>query len=150
MRAFAWTAFHENAPVVLLDDPIRQGEAEARALPDVLGGEERIVNARDVLRCNSHTGVAEVDNQRAIHGARVYRQSSPAGHRVAGVEYKIHENLLKLRCAAICRLEMCAIIAGNLEPGVAQLWLQQLKRVVKNAVEVKLTELSIASARKVQ
>src|SRR6266404_4592668 len=150
MRTLTRTAFNEYAPVVLLDDPIRQREAETRSLAAFLRSKERIVNPGDVLRSNAYPCVSEIDNQRSIDGTSVHSKPAAVGHRIARVQYKVHKDLLKLRRAAVCRLKMLAIGAGDFERRTSQLRLQQLKRVVKYSIDIDLTELSIASAGEVQ
>ena len=48
-RALSGRAFHEDGAAVLLDDAVGDGEAETGAAANPLRGEERIVDALDVL-----------------------------------------------------------------------------------------------------
>src|SRR2546425_4857682 len=121
MRAFTGAALDEDAAAVFLYDSIRQSESQTRSLSGFLRGEEGIVNAGDMLRGDAYARVAEVDNQRGIDRACVYREPAAAGHRVARVQDQVHKDLLQLRSAAVRRREALTEVAHDLELGVAQL-----------------------------
>ena len=61
--------------VVFLDDPARDGQSESRAFADLLRGEERVEDVREVLRRNPRTGVryAQTDEGPAV-SASLYRR----------------------------------------------------------------------------
>src|SRR5689334_14172121 len=150
MRAFARPALYEDAPVVLLNNPVRQRQAETSPLPNFLCRKERVINTGNVLGRNTYPSVSKIDHQRGIDRSSVDRQPSTIRHRITSVQYQIHKHLLKLGCAAVGRLQMLAIGARDLEFCISQLWLQQLERVFKDLVDLNFPELRIAGARKVQ
>ena len=96
MSALAGTALNKDAPVVFLNNAVRQREAKAGSLSNLLGGEERVVDSRDVFGCDSNAGVPKIDYQRAVDRAGVYGQLAAVGHSVTRVQDQVHENLLKL------------------------------------------------------
>src|SRR5467141_1339886 len=59
--AFAWRAHDGDRAAVLLDDPVRDGQAQARAFPDFLGGEERIEDPPLEPGWNPLTGIGQGD-----------------------------------------------------------------------------------------
>src|SRR5256886_11603740 len=96
--AFAWRAHHRDRAAVLLDDPVGDGQAQARALADLLGGEERIEDPPLEPGGNSAPGIGERDVHRP--GADRTRNANllarRLGHRVARVGQHIDEDLLQL------------------------------------------------------
>src|SRR5215216_3304629 len=66
--AFARRALDGDVAGVLLYDAVGDGEAEARAAPDTLGREERVVNLGDVLGRDAHAGVGDFDDDGLLGG----------------------------------------------------------------------------------
>ena len=109
-RAFPDLRLELDAAVVLLDDAEHRREAEAGALADVLGREERLedVLARDVVDAGAVVDDREADvvTGRDIELARELRvdvrvrglddQLAAFGHRVARVDHEVREDLLDL------------------------------------------------------
>src|SRR5438067_11777360 len=60
-RAAGGRAFHRDGPSALADDPENGGEPETRSLADLLGGEERLEDAR--LRALVHSGSGILDRE---------------------------------------------------------------------------------------
>src|SRR6185436_6035336 len=99
-RALAGHAVTLNRRFVLADDSIGDRQAEAGALAHRLGGEERIVNAREVLSRNAVAGVGDLGDGFAAFDARRNRQPAAARHRIARVEEQVQEHLLELELVA--------------------------------------------------
>ena len=57
--AFAEAAGHRDPALMLLDNAINRGQAQARAAAQFLGGEKRLEDAAQILRRNAAAGVAE-------------------------------------------------------------------------------------------
>src|SRR5215831_3873533 len=91
--------FHANLSGMLLNDAVsyRQTQPGASVLAFLgcrLGGEERIVNALNVLRRDAGTGVRNPHaHHLAVAGGNA--QSPAARHRVLGVEEQIQKHLLQ-------------------------------------------------------
>ena len=96
----------------LLDDAIHRRQAEAGALADFLGREERLKDLVDDLRGNAGAGVDDIDphifrRRHALvgeapgllrcHVGGSNRQRAAIGHRIAGVNGQIDDHLLELR-----------------------------------------------------
>ena len=95
----------------MLDDAVDGGEAEAGALSDFLGGEERLENVRERLRGHAGAGVGHGEHDVATGlGARMFAavelvelaiacfdlQLAAVGHGVARVDGEVHDDLLDL------------------------------------------------------
>ena len=104
-------AVDPHAAAALLDDPVDRREAEARAVPERLRGEERLEDVRERLGVHADAGVADGEHHvRADDGVgvlgdvllveldvrRVDREQPAVGHRVARVDGEVHEDLLEL------------------------------------------------------
>ena len=59
--AFADGAFDLNPALMLLNDAVNRGEAEASAFANFLGGEKRLKDARNVFRWDAASGVGFAD-----------------------------------------------------------------------------------------
>src|SRR5271166_1040072 len=99
---------HLYPPLVLLDDAVNSGEAQARSLPDLLGREERIEDARHDLRGYAGARVRDRDAREAalerlrhppairlvpLDERGLYRQAAAARHRVPGIHHQVQEHL---------------------------------------------------------
>src|SRR3954466_7405042 len=83
-------ALHVDFPRVFLDDAVGHGEAEPRAplvprLGSVFGGEERIVDALQVLGCNARARIADQRLDVTVDERR-YAQLTSAGHGFFGIQ----------------------------------------------------------------
>src|SRR5438067_9694676 len=96
--ALAGRAFNRDRAAVLLDDPIRDGQAEAGAFADFLGGEERIEDPQLKSGRNPVPGIDERDlDRRGGDGSRnANRLAWRVEHRVARVRQQVDEHLLEL------------------------------------------------------
>jgi hypothetical protein len=83
---------------VLLDDPIRDGQPQARAFADLLGGEERIEDPRLEPGRNPVPAIDERDlhRRRADRSRNANRLAWRADERVARVRQQVDEHLLQL------------------------------------------------------
>ena len=79
---------------MILDNAIRNSEAESRALTRVLGGEERIVYPFDVLLRDSNPGVTDVNQHHGVVHRGVDTQFPAARHCIPGIEKEVDEDLL--------------------------------------------------------
>ena len=94
--------------LVLLHDAIDRGQAHARALADLTGGEERLENAgaRGLVHAVAricYTEAHELPLPRLrvlrgarggdLHQARGHAQTTAAGHGVAGIDNEIRHHL---------------------------------------------------------
>src|SRR5215210_1072577 len=64
--SLAERAVARNRPAVFLDDAVGDRQPKTRAFADRLGGEERIVNARELIRRDSGTGVGDLDSHSSL------------------------------------------------------------------------------------
>src|ERR1041384_7254725 len=65
-RAAPRLALHEDPARVLLDDPVREREAEASALTDGFRREERIVDLREVGARDPDTRIRNSDDEHVV------------------------------------------------------------------------------------
>src|ERR1044071_4100703 len=94
MRTFAGTAVDEYGSGMLLDYSVGEREPQTRTLTDFLGREERVVDARNVLRCYSDSSIAQFNYRGSIYHPRLDRESPAPVHRVARIQDQVHEDLL--------------------------------------------------------
>src|SRR5439155_11704548 len=96
--ALARRAHHRDRAAVLLDDPIRDGQAQARAFADLLGGEERIEDPPLEPGRNPVPGIDErdLDRRGADRSRNANRLAWRVDHRVARVRQQVDEHLLQL------------------------------------------------------
>src|SRR5580658_6952788 len=92
-------ALHANLSGVFLDDAVGDGKAEAGAAGLAfarrsLGGEERIVNALNMLRGNAGSGIGDADAD-ALPVERGHAQRAAARHGVFCVQEQVQEHLLQ-------------------------------------------------------
>ncbi len=80
----------------LLDDSVDGREAEARALPRILGREERLEDVRDGLRIHADTGIAHGQLDLPVDTAHGELDLAARGHCVAGVEHEVRDHLFDL------------------------------------------------------
>src|SRR5579872_4873868 len=106
-RTASRTAKSFNTSSVLLNDSVTHRKPQARALARALGGEERIVNAVQILGGNAVAGVDHVHECSTFTGGRLHFQHSTAFHRVAGIEKQVQKYLLELSRVALDGRESC-------------------------------------------
>ncbi len=97
---------------MLFDDAVGGCQPHSRALPRLLGGEERLEDALARFGVHAPAGVGNRQNRIAtgrnvriepavrvvqLRHLRFDQQSSSVGHGIARVQAQIHEHLLKLR-----------------------------------------------------
>ena len=95
-RALADRAVAGDRAVVLAHDAVGDRQAEAGALADGFGGEERIVDARDVFARNPGARIGDFDDGAIALETGGNRQPAAARHRVLGIQEEIEEHLLQL------------------------------------------------------
>src|SRR5450755_2952841 len=103
---------YSDMPTGLLDESIHLTQAESRSLAHTFGCVERIEGALNHLRGHAGSGIRHANEHilarygpRGAGGVRVIEvriggfdgQFSAIGHRVAGVDAKIHDRALELR-----------------------------------------------------
>ena len=137
-----------NRAVVLVHDAVGDRQAEAGAAADRLRREERIVDAREMLRRNAGAGVGDLDDAAIRPSTRVDdRQPAAARHRVARVQEQVQEHLLQLvldaerPAPAIGDSSRRTLIRADLE-----LMLEQREHVADDGVEIDLDALAAAAA----
>src|SRR2546426_509918 len=83
---------------MLVDDAVRDGQAQARSLSDVLGGEERIEDPPLEPRGNpvSRIGERDLHDRGADRTRDANRLARRVGHRVARIRQEVDEDLLEL------------------------------------------------------
>src|SRR5258706_8742353 len=106
--ALADLAFDFNPALVLFDNAVNGGKAEAGALADVLGGEERLEDAGDVFLRDAAAGVGFADADEGadagfgmkldmgfvqFHHGNADAELPAARHGVAGIDRQIEKDL---------------------------------------------------------
>ena len=84
---------HGDLAAVHLDDAVRDGEAEARPLADLLGREERAEQLVQVLRRDAHALVLHGDDDVLLGAVQRDGDGAAVGHRVLGVGEQVGEHL---------------------------------------------------------
>src|SRR5687767_12130095 len=128
-RALADLAVAGDRAAVFLHDAVRDREPEAGALANLLGREERIVDARQLLGRNARAGVADFDDRAAAVLARHDREPAPFGHRVPGVEEQVQEYLLQFVFDALDDRRRRRELLANLDAAGTELVLEQRQHV---------------------
>ena len=90
------TVERQRAVVALDDDAPRGGEAEAGAVPDVLGREERVEDPRGELVGNAGAVVGDLDDRAVAVGARGDRDRAALAERVDRVVEQVRPDLVEL------------------------------------------------------
>src|SRR5581483_3732596 len=96
--------FYRSA--VLLNNPVTHRQAQTRTLARRLGGEERIVDAVQVLRRNAGSRIRLLDFDRRFRRPCLHFQRTARRHGVARVHEKIEKYLLQLPCVSVNRAEI--------------------------------------------
>ena len=95
-RALADGAVAADRAVVLVDDAVGDRQAEAGAAADRLGGEERIVDARQLLRRNARSGVGDLGDR----PGRLRPASSTVSQPPRGMASRAFRNRLRNTCCS--------------------------------------------------
>ena len=120
----------EDEAAGLLDDAVDHRQAEAGALADLLGGEERLEDLLQHVRRDAGAGVLDLDQHvvgrrqfaigeglallgRDVAGA--HRQVAAGRHRVARVDRQIDDHLLELADIDLDRPQVAAVIDLELD-----------------------------------
>src|SRR5438093_848895 len=87
---------------MVFDDPVRDGKAQPRPVPDFLGREERVEDPLLQPFGNPRAGVGEGELHAVLvhRGADAEHLDGRAGQRIPGVGEHVHEHLLELDGAA--------------------------------------------------
>src|SRR6185437_13542066 len=131
-------AVASDHPVVLVDDPVGDRQAEAGAAADRLGGEERIVDARQLLWRDPRSGVGNLGDRLAVDNARRHRQPAALRHRVARVEEQVEKHLLQLVLDAADDDRRGRQIAPHLDLPDLELMFEQREDVGDDGVQIDL------------
>src|SRR5687767_3816443 len=87
-----------NAAAVVAHDAVADAQAKAGALPDRLGGEERVEDFRAYVRRDAAAGVGDFDANVAVCTRPAAHRHPPAGvARVDRVGHEVHHHLVDLR-----------------------------------------------------
>jgi len=122
MRPLAGSAFHVDEAVVFLDDPVSNGQAQAR--PPALGREEGIEDAGHVIRRDAAPGVCDLEGdvilgQDGIPGGRCFARSDHAcayakytifAHCIDGVEEEVDQRLFQEALVSIDDVILAALV----------------------------------------
>ena len=146
--ALADRALAVDGAVVLLDDAVGDRQPEPGALADGLGGEERIVDAGQVLG-RMPAPVSDLDD-RAPSLDRRGTVSQPPRHRVAGVEEQVQEHLLQLVLDALHATGWSASSLRTLMLLLLELMLEQREHVVDHRVQVDRAGVDLRRTRQVE
>ena len=125
-----------NRAFVLAHDAVGDREAEAGALSGRFRREERVVDPREMLGENALAGVRDLgDDIRAVD-ARGDAEPPAAGHRVAGVEQQVEEDLLQLELVADEHQRRRRQLAAHLDAALLELMFEQRQHVADHGVEI--------------
>src|SRR5438876_2164246 len=153
-RSFVGRALHANLASVLLDNPIshrkpQTGAAFLTILGRSFGGEERIVNALNMLLRDSAAGVGD-DNAHSVAIRSQNSQRAPVRHRIFGIEEEIQEHLLQSAIISLDRRQVLRKLIPYTNFRRLELVLKQAQGVEDDAIDINLSELSAAGAGEVQ
>ncbi len=98
-RTAANFTFNNNLARVLLDDAVRDGQAQPGTAPlaflrSTLGSEKWIINTLHIFRRNSHAAICNRDGYVSI-ALGPDQQTSSSRHRIACIQEEIQEDLLQ-------------------------------------------------------
>src|SRR5262245_24429821 len=102
-----------------------------------------------MVAVDSHTRVAEPDDDRLINRLSRDFQSSSIWHGISRVENQIHKDLLQFGRVAGRKREFLSVISYYLDLSIPKLRFEELNRIVNHSVQVDHGESRIADARKV-
>ena len=163
-RAGARLALAEDIAARLLDDAVDHRQAEAGALADLLGGEERLENLRAHVGRDAVSVVLDFDQhiigrsdrhllQAAAFGggkvARAQRDPAALAHRVARVDDEVDDHLLELVEVGLHQPEIAAVHDIELDR-LANQPAQQHLQLRQDVVELQRLRAKRLAARKRQ
>ena len=136
-RALADDALAVDRAVVLAHDAVGDGQAEAGALADRLGREERIVDAGEVLARNAGAGVRQLPPMACRPSSDVVTDSQPP----FGIASFAFRNRLRNTCCSLCSNpstidRLGEQLAPHLDVLQLELVLEQREHVVDDRVEI--------------
>ena len=139
---------HVIDAAVLLHDAVGDRQAEAGALADRLGREERIVDARQVLGRNAGAGVARPRRSTVRPSTRVTIDSQPP----FGMASRALRNRFRNTCCSLCSMPRTTGGVGDellahLDAAGLELVLEQRQHVADDDVEVARRRLSTCAGR---
>src|ERR1035441_1496375 len=123
---------------VFLDDAVGDGEAEAGAAPvarlgHCFGGEERIVDALEILGSDAGAGVGDQRLDVPV-GQRGHAQTAAAGHGFLGVQQEVEKDLLQLAGVAVNGGELLGQVEIDDDLRGLELVFEQGKRVSNDLI----------------
>ena len=147
-------ALDMNFAGVLLNDAVGNRESEPGAAPVAgpgggLGGEERIVDALEVLGSDAAAGVGDKRGDMPVDQGRD-AQGAAALHGLLGIEQQIEKDLLKFAGVAMDGGQWLCQIEIDLDLRGLELVLEQRKGVADDLVEVGVTKLGGRGAGEVE
>src|SRR5579864_29274 len=152
--AFPRAAFHGDFARMFLNDAVGDREPQAGAAGlavarRILGGEEGVVNAVNVLLGDALAGVADGH----IHPGPVagaHTQGAAVGHGVLGIQKQVKKHLLQLAGVALNGGQMIVEFGMHLDARGLELMFQQGKGVADDFVDVNLGEFGAAGAGEIE
>jgi hypothetical protein len=135
---------------VFLHDPVGDRQAQPGAAALGFRGEERIVDAREMLGRYADARVGHLDDRIGAVGAGRHREPAPVRHRIAGVEKQIEEDLLQLVLHPAHDDGRFGQVPAHLHPVRPELVLEQRHHVADDQVQVDRPHLAARRARHVQ
>src|SRR5450432_2277621 len=103
---------------MLLNDAVRNGETEASPFLRAFRGEERIVDAMNVLGVDAVPAVEHVDPHAAVAIARsLHFEYAPRRHCVARIDEQIEKHLLQLARITGDSRRARVELRANVKPG---------------------------------
>ena len=138
-----------DGAAVLLDDSVGDGETEAGPLADVFRREERIVDAREVIRRDARSGIGHLDHRLAAR-ARHDRQPAAFRHGVTRIEEQVQEDLLQLVLDALHQRRHGRQFLAHLDAAGAKLMLEERQHVVDHRVHVDRTAVDLRRPRQIE
>ncbi len=147
-------ALDMNLAGVLLNDAVGHGEAQSGTAAVAgpghgFGGEERIVDALEVLGRDARAGV--VHNRFDVPvGERGYAEAAAAGHGILGVQQQVEKHLLQLAWVAVDGGQILVQFEIDEDLRGLELVIEQRECVANDLVEVCIAKLRGRSAGKVE
>src|SRR5215469_3616897 len=152
--AVAGRAVDVDLAGMLLNDAVGHGKTQTgatavSALGLALRGEERIIDAVDVLLRNAAARIRD-DDTHIVTVAGGDSQRSAGRHGVFCVEEQVQENLLQLAGVAEYRRQLRVQIRHYLYACSLELMLQERQRILNYPIQIDIVELSTRGTREVQ
>ncbi len=148
--AAVFAAVDGDGSAVLLHDAVAQRQAQSGAVAGLLGGEERVEDARAQRVGNARPRVLdpEVDAVRRCTGADRQPLVAAVGlERLQGVGQQVEEHLLQLQRVGANRRKVAVELPHHFDVGQAELFGHERHRVVDRAERVARPRAEVAPAR---